>query len=286
MPNLIKDKSNLILLIILIAGGIVRFWGINFGLPCTECRPDESTIMQISLRFFTGDLNPHFFNYPTFYMYLLFIFYGCYFLIGAIFGAYTSISYFVASFVVYPTNFYLINRIIVAFIGTLTIFVVYRITKDLFNKKTALIAILFCSLAYLHVRDSHFGTTDIPTTFFIMYSVLYIIKSYQDKTLKNYVIAGIFAGLATSTKYTGILLFIPMFCVHLFSFLDSKEKRIKLFFDKKISLFTTIFILTFLIGTPFALLNFSRFISDFMYEIDHFNRGHVMVLNRGWWYHL
>ncbi|MGB3478371.1 MAG: glycosyltransferase family 39 protein [bacterium] len=286
MIHLVRHKTHLILLIILVVSGIVRFWGINFGLPSTECRPDESTVMQISLRFFTGDLNPHFFNYPSFYMYLLFFVYIGYFLIGTIFGMFTSLSYFVASFIVYPSSFYLINRFIVACMGILTVFIVYKITLQLFNKKTALIATLFCGLAYLHVRESHFGVTDIPTTLFIMCSMMYIIKSQKHRTLKNFIIAGLFAGLATSTKYTGILLFIPMFFVHLFNIIDNNDKKIKLFFDKKILLFSGTTIFVFLITNPFIILNFSKFIADLMFEIDHLNRGHIMILNQGWWYHL
>ena len=286
LNTIIRNKANLTLLVILIVGAVVRFWGINFGLPGTECRPDETTIIQVVLGFFTGDLNPHFFNYPTLYMYIIFILYIGYYLLGLLVGQFSSISYFFATYSISPSAFYLINRCFTAFLGTATIFVTYAMVKHLFNKKTGLIASLFLSLAYLHVRDSHFGVTDVPTTFFIMCAMLFIIKSYKIKDLRNYMLAGIFTGLAISTKYTAILLVLPMLLVHLLHVFEQGEKNIALYFDKRILIFTGLFIVVFLLTTPFALFDFSAFMADISYEMNHFNRGHVMLLGKGWWYHL
>jgi 4-amino-4-deoxy-L-arabinose transferase-like glycosyltransferase len=279
-------KVNSVLLIIIIIAVVVRYWGIDFGLPNTRCRPDESTVVDVAFKFGSGDLNPHLFKYPTFYMYILFCFYACYFLFGIINGRYSSISDLLVEFGFHPTNFYLIDRCFSAFLGTATVFITYKIAKQLFNKKTGIISALFLSLAYLHVRDSHFGVTDVPMTFLIMCSLLFIIKSYEDKTLKSFVIAGIFAGLATSTKYAGILLIVPISIVNFFNILDRKDKKIRLFLDKQLLLFMTALVFTFFLGTPFALFDFTKFISDFLLEMKHLNLGWGIILRRGWWHHL
>ena len=70
-------RAETFLLIVLVIAGLARCWGIGFGLPHTECRPDETTILRIALKFGTGDLNPHFFRYPTLYMYVLSCLYIC-----------------------------------------------------------------------------------------------------------------------------------------------------------------------------------------------------------------
>ncbi|MGA3086261.1 MAG: hypothetical protein ABSE95_15935 [Thermodesulfobacteriota bacterium] len=62
--DLIK-KIEYKLLLVLLLGAIVRYWGITFGLPETFCRPDEEIIIKTSLKFFRGDFNPEFFRYPT-----------------------------------------------------------------------------------------------------------------------------------------------------------------------------------------------------------------------------
>jgi hypothetical protein len=148
-----------LLLLILFVAAIARYWAINF--EC--CRPDEEGVVRIALGFFSGDLNPHYFNWPTFYMYVVFGFYALYFMVGRLFGYYSSSVVPIEAFNSDPTNFFLITRVISAFLGTATVFIVYKIAERLFDRKTALISSLFLSLAYLHVRDSHFGVTDLRT---------------------------------------------------------------------------------------------------------------------------
>jgi len=78
-------KLDWTVLSIVFVGGLARFWGINFGLPHTECRPDESIITGIAFGFFSGDFNPHFFSYPTLYIYVLHGLYFLYYSIGKLF---------------------------------------------------------------------------------------------------------------------------------------------------------------------------------------------------------
>ncbi len=280
-------KVNLVLLIILVIAAIVRYWGIDFGLPHTEVRTDESVVVNIAIKFGTGDLNPHFFLYPTFYMYILFSLYVCYFVFGIITGKYRSTSDFEVEFIQDPTSFYLIARFFSAFLGTATVFITYKLAERLFNKKIAIISALFMSLAYLHVRDSHFGMTDVTMTFLITCSLLFIVKSYQDKTLKNYVMGGIFAGLAMSTKYIGILLLVPMSIAHFSNILDEKDKKVALLLDKRMLFFTATLGFAFLVGTPFALLDSDAFIPHILRQTEITSRGvHTVFLGIGWWYHL
>ena len=145
----------------------MRFWGIGFGLPHPYARPDERTIIRIALGFGSGDLNPHFFNYDTLFMYILICLYILYYLFGLISGRYAGTADFIQEYVIDASNFHLIARCLSAFLGVLTVYVLYQIVKRLFGKKEAIVSSFFLSLTYLHVRDSHFGTTDIAATLFI-----------------------------------------------------------------------------------------------------------------------
>src|SRR5258708_27108494 len=49
---------------------LVRVWGLRFGLPHTECRPDESVIVGLAGPFWSRGLKPRFFRSPSRQMYL------------------------------------------------------------------------------------------------------------------------------------------------------------------------------------------------------------------------
>ncbi len=220
-------------------------------------------------------------------MYLLSFFYLLYFLFGRITNRYTGVQDFVTEAIIHRSNFYLIDRCLSAFAGVATIFIVYKICQYLFDDDDiALVSSFFVSLAYLHVRDSHFGVTDVFVTFLVICSIFYIIKCYREFNVKNYILAGIFGGLAMSTKYNGLLVIIPVFIVHYFKFIDGKLKFPGLFKDKRILLFVICFAAGFLFGTPFAVIDYNKFLVDVLYELRHLHVGHSINLGIGWWYHL
>lgn len=286
MPHRLFRKDILILAAILAVALAVRVWAVNFGLPNTRCRPDEALVIGTTVKFGTGDLNPHVFWYPSLYLYLLFAFYMVYFILGLITGKYASRSDFITEYAVNPSNLFLIDRLISVLLGAATVFVIFKIADRLFGRRVAVISSLFLALAYLHVRDSHFGTVDVAMTFMITCSVLFLIRCYETKTLRSYLVAGICAGLATSIKYNALLLIIPFAVVHLLNISEEKRHWTRLVFDRRSLLFGIGLLAAFTIGTPFAVLDFGNFISAVWGTVAYLNRGHGIILGRGWWYHL
>ncbi len=295
-------KEYLLLAGILLIGSLVRFWGIGFGLPHTGCRPDESNIIETALRFGSGDLNPHYFTYPTLYLYLLFGIYGLYYFVGLISGRYDSPTDLVAEYLSNPSVFYLLDRIFVALLGILTILILYRVAVRLFDKKIAMLSAFFLSLSYLHVRDSHFGLLDVPVTFALLAASLLILRCYEKRTIRDYIIAGMAAGLAASIKWIGVVLLVPIILTHLFVVAESPGKKLSAFLDKRLLLALASFVLVILIGTPFMLLDFHGFWESFSFQMglvggaqetpagralmEFIQTGGANSLDSGWWYHL
>lgn len=58
-------------ILLLALAAFLRFRGLDFGLPLAESRPDEMTIAYQAMKFGRGDLNPHSFNYPSLFKYLV-----------------------------------------------------------------------------------------------------------------------------------------------------------------------------------------------------------------------
>src|SRR5258705_10986002 len=81
-----------LLALLVVLAALVRVWGLRFGLPHTECRPDESVIVELAEQFWSGDLNPHFFRYPTLQMYLTATAFGADYVQGRVRGTYPSLS--------------------------------------------------------------------------------------------------------------------------------------------------------------------------------------------------
>ena len=68
----VSPRTERLLLVAVVALGLaVRFWGLKFGLPVVYARPDELLLIGVVIGFFRGDPNPHFFEYPTLYLYVL-----------------------------------------------------------------------------------------------------------------------------------------------------------------------------------------------------------------------
>jgi len=279
-------RIDYLLILVIILAAVVRYWGITFGLPDTMARPDENIIVQDTFLLPGHMFHPGSLMYPSFYKYILFCLYCLYFLFGVLRGTYTSTADFAAEFYIAPANFYLITRCLSAFLGTATVYVVYKIVERLFDRRAALLSSLFLCLSHLHVRDSHFGVTDISMTFFLMCAIFFITKCYLSKQSKPYLLAGIFSGLALSTKWAGLLSVIPMFIVHCFNLSREKSRMIRIFTDTRILLFLTACILAFLVGTPFFIIDFKGFIAQMQEETGRLHSGLGPILGRGWWYHL
>ncbi|MEI8349157.1 MAG: glycosyltransferase family 39 protein [Candidatus Omnitrophota bacterium] len=123
-------------------------------------------------------------------------------------GPFRNLDNFFTLVLTNPLPFYVIGRILVALIGACTVLPVYIITKNLYSKRAALMAALFMACTYLHVSDSHYCTVDIPMTFLLMLSYVFILKLTEKENLKNYIICGLLVGLAMATKYNaGVLIF-------------------------------------------------------------------------------
>jgi len=94
-------RSRLGLWALLALAAAVRFYGLRFGMPHVEARPDEVVIAGIGKELLRGDLNPHFFRYPTLFMYVLAVIDYGYYLYGRGVGWFTSLDHFVSTWPVY-----------------------------------------------------------------------------------------------------------------------------------------------------------------------------------------
>jgi len=260
-------KTHYLLIIIIAIGFILRFIGIGYGLP-QPYHPDEKQVISNASRIIAGDLNPHFFVWPTLYMYLIAIFYKfSYWLLWLLqyfFGfihPFKKLYLLIHSNIITLSYYYLISRSISIIFGTITIPVTYLIGKELSSKKAGLIAALFIALAYYPVLYSHLGIISTTMVCLTLLSFYFAMKIYQTGRFKYYVEASIIGGLAIAAKYNAAIIIIPIFLAHLFLFLKNGYTFNRKFYLRAMLIFLFVLI-GFFIGCPYSLLNFEKFTKD------------------------
>jgi len=188
-----------------VIGLALRVWSVSYGLP-ELYHPDEPRIVERAVRFHQGDLNPRFFNWPSLYMYVMA---GVY---GLAFGA--SPDGVAGAFGRNPQLFYLVGRLVTALFGTATLAVLYLTGRIAYGRVVGILAAGLLAVDLLHVRDSHWVTTDVPLTFLITLATFHALRYWRDGRFADAGAAGLITGLATSMKYPGGLAFLGLLAAY------------------------------------------------------------------------
>jgi hypothetical protein len=255
--------QNLILLvIILVLASAVRFIGIDWGLPYNYF-PDESFLVNHALAFGTGDLNPHTFNYPSLLMYVLFFVYGVSYVVGSIVGVFSSTDDLVRLFFNDATLFYLPGRVIAALSGVACVLMLYLFGKSAYKASTGLIAGIFLAFSVMHVDSSHYAKPHVPASLLVIVALWFCWRIYAGKAdWRSYLLAGFFAGLGASTIYHAGFTAASVVVAHLSRWRGPSERREVSLLSPKLFGAGAACFFGFALGTPFAILDFSTFLSD------------------------
>jgi 4-amino-4-deoxy-L-arabinose transferase-like glycosyltransferase len=282
-------RGRFAILSVLVTALAVRLWGLGFGLPYVAARPDETAVAGPAVGFLSGDLRPPFFEWPTLFVYAVAALYVAYFVVTRPFAPYKTLAAFAESRRQSLNPFLYTSRALSAVMGVLTVWWVYALSRRLFDETVALVAALFLALCFLHVRDSHFGTTDVPMTAMVMLTVLAILRWRDEGTLPLAAAAGLAGGLASSTKYNGLGVCIP-FAVAAIQRLQL-EWRAELptgpvrRFIVALTVFGITLALAFFGTSPYVLIDWQRFLLSMRGVESHLLQGHGLVLGRGWSYY-
>jgi 4-amino-4-deoxy-L-arabinose transferase-like glycosyltransferase len=263
-----------ILILILLLALAIRLVGISYGLPYIY-HVDEARFANISLDYFSGDLNPHFFHVPTLYTYMVAGTWAVYFYSGKILGKFNTTADFMGSFSEDPTLFMILGRLLTVLLSVGTVFLAYWIGTKMFNRRVGTIASLLLIFSHVHNKISHYMVPDSPMIFFFMLAFLFIWYIYQKGNKKFYILAGLFAGLAMATKYGGQMLFLPLLLAHVFRILDRKQPVKDIFLSVPLFLSGIFFVLGFFLGCPYCFLDYPAFWKGFTWQSQHlYVEGH------------
>ena len=263
--NVFQTKRVLLILILLIAS-VLRFYGINFEIP----HPDEHVTIQGTMYFMTdAPLNEYglytLYAWPAFTLvYIQFFAFSVYFIIGWLMNLFPGIAAFRDFYITDPSSFFLLGRIINVAFSIGTILVLYHIAKRQYNHRIALLASFFLSANFMYSFHSQFTRPDIPSLFFILMTLWFCLKIMEQRELKFYIYAGVFAGLAIATKFTSGIVLLLIFICHLISEESVYEKN-KHDGNRPIFLLLIIFgTILFIAGISVSIFDFTGWIETYL----------------------
>lgn len=277
------DRRFFVAIAILALGVSLRFYGLGWGLP--QVYEDAVPLKRAWMMWGWGpqlpfDLNPHFFNYPSLYLYIQLLGQAVLYGILTAIGSVGSTIDFQLLYVLDKTPFYLMGRGITALLGSATIPLVYLIGRRIGGPLTAAGAALLLTLNPEHIAESKLVSVDVPLTFFVTLTLLYCLRLADRPRGKNYVRAGLYLGLGASIKYTAMILAVPIAVAHALRERDRKSGRLRRLGP---ALAVLLGAAVFFATSPFVILDFHQFWADFSYERAHMEAGHFGATGSPTW---
>ena len=212
--------------------------------------------------------------------------YLVYYAWGRLLGVFHSIPDLLASWPIHWEPWFLIDRALSASAGTATVIVVFWIGRRIWDAASGLVAAFLLSVAFLHARDSHFGTTDVAMTLLATLSVGLIVDAHLTRRMPGFSPAW-WAGWPAATKYNALLLAVPILASQVLHVIESPGDRRRAALDSRLVLFGLAFAAAFAIGVPFVFLDRDRFMAAMEALRGSMATGTPgLGIGNGWLHHL
>jgi len=230
-----KTKIILIVLVFLAIG--TRFFGLNWS-GTNFSHPDENNMATALSQLSPNNLNPHFFAYGQFPLYL---------------------GYFSLKLINFPNNFsnsIYVLRFYSAIFSLLFLYFSYLLSKLLFKDFFLVTSYQFLvTFSPGLIQISHFGTTESLLCFVFIANLYFLLKIYQKPKFIYFVLSAIFSGIALGSKITAVFFIWPIILVGLYK---------KQFLNTLFFILVTSFL--FLVTSPYNFININDFLSSMHYE--------------------
>jgi hypothetical protein len=174
-------------------------------------------------------------------------------------GFISTAQEFAEQFVRDPTAFYVVGRATAAVFGCATVAAVYYLGRQASRPGAGLLAALFLSINVLHVELSHRVGVDVPMTLFATLALYFGLRVATDGRRPDYLLAGLCAALATTSKLPGMLVILPLLIAHTFRVMGTVGGPIHWLASRNMWLAVAMFILVLVISNPGILLHFDYF---------------------------
>ncbi len=224
----------------------VRVIGVDFD-AYHFFHPDERRIAMAidELSFQPLQLNPHFFSYGSFPLYVV--------------RSITSALGEIREPLRHYDDVIITGRLLSALAGTFTVLLVIMLGVRLYGSRVGLLAGFLLAACVLHLQNSHYLTTDVFLTFMVTLALACLVRLVERGWTRDYAIAGIVIGLSLATKFSALPLLAPFGVACLVRM--GRERRIVPIMLKALLALLCVGV-AFFAGQPYAFLDFTEYARD------------------------
>ena len=241
--------------------------------------------MQAILDATMSPLNPRWFAYGSFPIYLLKVaHYGYSIVLGVDLDDMRIIARSIS---------------VLADIGTLTL--VYFLGSRIYGHREGIIGALLVALAVLHIQLSHYYAVDTLQALFALFAIFFMCRLARDGRVMDSALSGVFIGLGLATKFSQIPIYIPFLMAQLIyllqSFRKSRDSGVSLWGQLKLAFIRLLAGIgasaaVFVLAQPYALLDWSTYAKDLVEQSEMVRRIRDYPYTRQYvdtpqyWYHI
>lgn len=267
--------------------GILLLSGLALTLSLwggTPFRQLDSIVLRAQNVMQTGG-NPEFFHYPALVIYVTAIPYSILHWILGDEAARELMRASNRSFEAPFFSYFFLGHLVSACFGLLGVLSVRSAVRTLFDDSNlALAAGAFLATALLWITDTHVVTVDVPLAALLMLTVARALKLFCSETplaLRDALVIGACAGLATASKYNGALILLPVTLALVLHARKRGGKQLVAWLVPGASALAV-----FLLTNPYVLIEFEAFRTQLLFEWEHSKLGHAgYVAENGYSFH-
>ncbi len=258
----LKTSARSWLLLVLLPALLLRLWNIHY--PAWKV-PDEQFVIDRALLLGHEGPNPHWFAYPSFFLYILFATDAAFYLAGRLLGIFVSPEDFARFYFAHPLPLHLIGRSLAMVFGLASLVVIFRIGRHWWGYGVGLAATGLLAVSPLHLFFSRLAKPDMLMVLLLLVAAFGVCRYLDANGAAWLWTAGLAVGLATSTKYPAAAGVIWLVAAPLL------RRRGRLALAESV-VAVSLAVVGFVAGTPFALLDWSTFRTDFAFIAAHMRR--------------
>lgn len=265
---------NKIVFIFMLINLVLNIYGNNWGLP-SRWSSDEIVADVLHMADEKTLIDPigEFIRPTGYHIFLLIFFVPVYLFLKIINYPLTSLKeaaqvswiHMATQFPDFATGIYIYARTISAILGALTVYLIYFVGKEAYDRKASVFSAISLSVCMGFVAVNHFAQYISLVNLLIVLTILFCVKALKvagSKDAQRFIYFGFLtAGLGTSVHWNAGVLLSPLLLTFIFSYTNISNKTGEIILLSLICM--SCYIIGIIIGIPSLITNFIDYLSVF-----------------------